>query len=404
MRISSSQLFNNGIQAILDNQSALSVTQNQIATGRRVITASDDPVAASAIFNLQQLIGQTDRFTNNAKFAESFAQQEEVVFKGVENSVQRIRELLIQSGNGSLNLTDREAIGSELRQRLSEIKDLANTQINGSEFLFSGFKSNVKPVSIDASGNFQYNGDQGQRSVDIGPGISVALSDSGNEVFFDTLTGNKTFATSANSANTGTGTVSVGSVFDSAAYVPDNYKINFSLSGTGQLQYQVFDSTATSIAGPTNFQGGDEIQFKGISLQIKGTPSAGDSFKVEPSQRQDIFTTIDKAIKGIEQPTVTASDSARLTNSITEALSNLDNAFENINRIHSRVGARLNIIDSQTQINQDFNLTSQKTLSKIRDVDMVKAISDLSQQQLGLQAAQASFAKIQNLSLFNFLR
>lgn len=404
MRISSSQLFNNGIQAILDNQSALSVTQNQIATGRRVITAADDPVAASAIFNLEQLIGQTDRFTNNAKFAESFAQQEEVVFTGIENSVQRVRELLIQAGNGALNLTDREAIGSELRQRLSEIRDLANTQINGNEFLFSGFKSDVKPVTVDASGNFQYNGDQGQRSVDIGPGISVALSDSGDEVFFDVLTGNKTFATSANVANTGTGTISTGSVFDTAAYVADNYQINFSLSGTGQLQYEVFDSTATSIAGPINFQDGDEIQFNGISIQIKGTPAVGDSFNVDPSQRQDIFTTISKAITGIEQPTITAAESARLTNNITQALDNLDNAFENINRIHSRVGARLNIIDSQTQINDDFKLTSQKTLSKIRDVDLVKAISDLNQQQLGLEAAQASFSKIQNLSLFNFLR
>lgn len=404
MRISSNQIFNSGINGILENQSALVKTQNQISSGKRVTVASDDPVAANTIFNLEQQIGLSNRWTANAKNAESFAQQEETVFFAVENTLQRVRELMIQSGNGSLNLSDRQAIGTELKQRLIQLKDLANTKVNGSEYLFSGFKSDVPPVSVTATGVYQYDGDQGQRQVDIGPGISVATSDSGHDTFFDIKNGNKTFLTGAVAANTGSGTISSGSVFDKAAFVPDSYQIVFSATAAGQIQYEVFDSTATSIQGPLDYTSGDAIQFNGISFEIKGTPDAGDSFTVAPSSRQDVFTTIKKAIAGIEQSTVTAAESARLTNILTESISNLDNAMDKINRVHSRVGARLNIIDSQLQINQDIKLTSETTLSKVRDVDLVEAISRLNQQQLGLEAAQASFAKIQNLSLFNFLR
>ncbi|HFB66806.1 MAG TPA: flagellar hook-associated protein 3 [Aeromonadales bacterium] len=404
MRISSNQIFNSGVNAILENQAALIKTQNQISSGKRVTVASDDPVAVSTIFNLEQQIGLSNRWIANAKNAESFAQQEEVVFFAVENNLQRVRELLIQSGNGTLNLSDREAIGTELTQRLAELKDLANTKINGNEYLFAGFKSDVVPVSVTSTGVYQYDGDQGQRQVDIGPGISVATSDSGYDTFFDIKNGNKTFLTRAVATNTGSGTISSGSVFDKAAFVADSYQIDFSITAAGQIQYEVFDSTATSIQGPLDFTSGDAIQFNGISFEIKGTPDAGDSFTVTPSSRQDIFTTIKNAISGIEQSTVTAAESAQLTNILTESISNLDNAMDKINRVHSRVGARLNIIDSQLQINQDFKLSSETTLSKVRDVDLVEAISRLNQQQLSLEAAQSSFARIQNLSLFNFLR
>ncbi len=404
MRISSSQFFNSGVNAILENQSALIKTQNQISSGKRVMVASDDPVAANTIFNLEQQIGLSNQWIANAKKAESFAQQQEAVFFATENSLQRVRELLIQSGNGALNLSDREAIGTELTQRLDELKDLANTRVDGNEYLFSGFKSNVPPVSISATGNYQYDGDQGQRQVEIGPTISVATSDPGYDIFFDIKNGNKSFLTAASSTNTGSGSVTAGAVFDKAAYVADNYQIDFSVTASGEVQYQVFDSTATSILGPVNYRSGDAIQFNGISFEIEGAPEAGDRFTVTPSTRQDVFTTIKNAIAGIEKPAETAAETAQLTNVLTEALSNIDNAMDKINRVHSRVGARLNIIDSQFQINQDFKIASETTLSKVRDVDLVEAISKLNQQQLGLEAAQSSFAKIQNLSLFNFLR
>ena len=52
---------------------------------------------------------------------------------------------------------------------------------------------------------------------------------------------------------------------------------------------------------------------------------------------------------------------------------------------------------------EDLGLQFKQTLSGLQDVDYNKAVSDLTQQQISLQAAQKSFLKISELSLFNYI-
>ena len=101
MRVSSNQMHNNGVNAILDKQSSLAKIQNQISTGRRVSVASDDPVAINAIFNLEQQISLSNRWIANGNNSESILRQEEVAFFGVENILQRSRELVIQGATAT---------------------------------------------------------------------------------------------------------------------------------------------------------------------------------------------------------------------------------------------------------------------------------------------------------------
>jgi flagellar hook-associated protein 3 FlgL len=68
------------------------------------------------------------------------------------------------------------------------------------------------------------------------------------------------------------------------------------------------------------------------------------------------------------------------------------------------VGARLNVVESTRNLQQDMTLLNEKLLSDVQDIDYNEAISRLSLQSFMLQAAQQSYAKISNLSLFNFLR
>ncbi len=82
----------------------------------------------------------------------------------------------------------------------------------------------------------------------------------------------------------------------------------------------------------------------------------------------------------------------------------LDTFFENILETRTSIGGRLNALISQRDDNEAFILTTQKTLSSIRDVDLEEAISQLTLEQTTLEAAQAVFARISSSSLFNFLR
>ena len=142
----------------------------------------------------------------------------------------------------------------------------------------------------------------------------------------------------------------------------------------------------------------------GASVTITGTPASGDSFSLAPSSSQSIFSTIGKLIGALEGATTGAgSTNATLSNDIGFALTNLDHATDNILRVRAQIGSRMNEIDSLSSVNSDLNLQYQQTLSNLQDLDYAKAISDLTRKQTDLQAAQQSFAKVSQLSLFNYL-
>ncbi|NNJ71733.1 MAG: flagellar hook-associated protein 3, partial [Enterobacterales bacterium] len=202
----------------------------------------------------------------------------------------------------------------------------------------------------------------------------------------------------------GSGIINAGTVTDQTSYVRDTYQIDFVDIGGGVVGYDVTDSGGAVIASNVPYVDGDDISFNGLSVSIDGSPDIGDNFSINPSVRQDLFTTIQESIATLRINVSTPEDSAYLNNQLQNSLINLDQAMRNIGFIQAQVGTRLNIAESQKFINEDFNLTSKTTLSTIRDLDMAEAISDLNLRSISLEAAQASFARVQNLSLFNFLR
>ena len=88
---------------------------------------------------------------------------------------------------------------------------------------------------------------------------------------------------------------------------------------------------------------------------------------------------------------------------MSRAITNLDVALGQIVDIEASIGARLNAIESQENANEDYLVQLATTLSNTQDLDYAEAISRLEQEQIGLQASQQTFTKIQGLSLFNFL-
>jgi flagellar hook-associated protein 3 FlgL len=84
-------------------------------------------------------------------------------------------------------------------------------------------------------------------------------------------------------------------------------------------------------------------------------------------------------------------------------MSNLDNALDNILTIRAEVGSRLKEVDAVQNTREDLTIQYQAAISNLQDVDYAKVISDLTLQQMHLQAAQKSFASTQSLTLFNYI-
>ena len=183
MRLSTSQIFQQATTAMLNKQAELAKTQQQLATGKQLLAPSDDPAAATRILDLNQVIETTSQYQRNADYAETRLSLEETVLTDVGDVLQRIRELSVSANNDTLNAGDRKVIAVEVRIHLEGLIQQANSKDANGEYLFAGFKTGTEPFTDTGGGNFIYQGDQGQRNLQIGARRQVAVGDSGADVF-----------------------------------------------------------------------------------------------------------------------------------------------------------------------------------------------------------------------------
>lgn len=410
MRVSTLQSFNKGLNSILDNQSQVNNTQQQVSTGRRVLTPADDPIAATKILQLQQDQALRDQFGKNMTGAEGRLTLEETQLAGITDNLTRLKELTIKAGDGSQTITDRQAIAAEVREILGATVDLMNSKDAGGEYLFGGFKGATEPFQKNETGRYDYAGDEGQRFLSIASSTTVATGDNGKSLFVDIEAADNSFTTRTNPLNMGTGIVNPGFVIDEAAYAdfyPEDLIITFNAestitpSGPNFTVRQGSDGRIVDGLGGQPYSPGSEIVVAGIGVKISGAPEPGDEFLVDSSEKQSITDTIFRLMDGLNNLGDNPEDSATLDILLEDTLTNLAFAQSSVSEIRSQVGARLNVIENTSSLAADVDLVSKSVLSELSDVDFAEAVSRLSLQTFLLETAQQSYAKIQNLSLFN---
>jgi flagellar hook-associated protein 3 FlgL len=397
MRVTDNTLRMSFLTALGQAQQRIAATQNQVATGKRVNLPSDDPFAAARIGELDASLSRLDQYRSNGAFATTRLGLVEETLVSVVDNLQRVRELAVQGNNATLSNADRYALATDLRQRLDGVLALANATDSSGRFLFSGYSETTQAFTQTAAG-VTYNGDSGQRQLQLSDNRLVAVSDSGSALFQNIASGNGTFALAVDPANTGSLIVGRGSVSDVTAFVPDTYDIEFLTPSS----YEVRDSGGALIASGT-YSDGEAVAFLGIQIQLDGTPAAGDSVTVTPSVSQDVFTTVQKLIDALEQPTSGTASQALLHSQVGQLITEVDQSIDHMIDTRAEIGARLRTIDEQASLIEGFEFQLTESMSELRDLDYAEALSLLSQQLLGLEAAQKTFAQTQNLSLFRYL-
>lgn len=397
MRISTTALQQQAVNAILNQQTELARTQLQVASGQRIINPSDDPVGSQRILELEAALQRVDQYQDNADVVRMRLNIEENALAGAGDLLQRARELVVQASNDTQNTETRRLIATEIRQLSDALLDLANSQNGEGEFIFAGYQTKTQPFARSASG-VDYYGDQGQRLLQVSDSLQIADGDSGAEVFQQVRTGNGTFTTSVSATNTGSGLIIPGAVVDPTAYDGGEYTIEF----TSATTYDVLDAS-NSVIQSGAYTEGEAIVVNGAQVSITGAPDAGDTFTLAPSRYQDMFSSLDAIASALELGGQTDTLRAQIRSELNNGLNNLDRMLERIVQVRTDVGTRTNSLESQEGANQELELQLQSTLSDIRDLDYAEAIGRLNLQLTGLQAAQQSFARVQGLSLFNFL-
>ena len=262
------------------------------------------------------------------------------------------------------------------------------------------------------NGRYDYAGDEGQRFLSIASSTTVATGDNGKNLFVDVEAVDNTFTTGLSPLNTGTAFINPGFVVDENAYgdfYPEDLVITFNAEsaitppGKNYTVRQASDGRIVDGLSTQEYSAGSDIIIAGIAVKISGQPKPGDELFVNSSEKQSITDTIFRLMDGLESLGDNPTDAATLTNLLANTLDNLAFAQSSISQVRSEVGARLNVLENTSNLAADVDIVSQEVLSKLRDVDFAEAVSRLSLQTFLLEAAQQSYAKIQNLSLFNKL-
>lgn len=402
-RISSQQVFSGGINRLQDLNTTLNKTQQQISTGKKVNQPSDDPVAAARILKLDQEVKRIETYQRNADLADNRLQQEESALSSSVDIIQRIRELTVQAGNGALSVNDRQSISAELRERIDQLADVTNTQDASGEYIFSGFQGHQPAFVKEADGTWSYNGDEGQRVLEIDDGVTVPISDPGKGIFVDVPR-----AITVKDFVPGTAGVTDGYISDLSLDNAQSLRTAFAPRVPDDLTVSVGASksvTVTDANGNVLGSGtvGQPFKVAGVALTVNDA-SNGDTFTIGVNDKQSVFASIENLIAGMDSiDKTTPKGQAAYDSLIAESLVNLDNAQESVTLKQTELGGRMNAVESTKGFLEDSAVYSKDIRSQLEDVDYAEAISNLSFQSFVLQAAQQSFAQVSRLSLFDRL-
>ena len=419
MRISTIQAFNNGVSGLQRNYANAIRTQEQISTGNRILTPADDPVASVRLLQLEQQQSVLSQYQSNLTAAKNSLTQEEVTLNSVNTILQRVRELTVQAGNGGLDQAGRQAIAAELGQREDELLALMNTRNARGEYLFAGFQGKTQPYLRTADGSYLYQGDDGQRKLQIASSLELPISDSGRAIF-DSGRNAERLSIGGNPAAPAAPIVSGALVDDEVAF--DSFpaggiRLDFN-DPADQLAYTLTPVDENGVDGtPVSrrlVEGQDSlVQYGGVAFHINGVPPAGSSFTVEPpdtdpatapANKVGILNTIATLRQALEDAPTTAEGNRQVRDAVALGLTNLDNNMVALDQVRGQIGARLNVVESSLTDNEDVTLVNKAVQAELRELDYAEALSRLAFQSVILEAAQQSYVKIAGLNLFNQLR
>jgi flagellar hook-associated protein 3 FlgL len=403
MRLSTQAFYAGSLAAMQMQVAELAKLQNQVAIGRQVNTPADDPIAAVHIMELERAQNESVQFGKNSALIQNRLKLEESALADAGTILTRVRELVVQASNiGTLTDADRRSIATELENRKAELQDLANRQDGNGEYLFAGFSTTTKPFTYAGnSATIVFQGDQGSRRLQVSGSQFIADSHSGFDVFMNVPEGNGLFVTELGAANTGSGSINVGTIVNRGAWQAGSYTLTFTSPTDWVIRNDADPLTDLQVG---TYSDGSPIEFNGVRFEISGEPAIGDTFTIRQSGAKDVFAAIDDILGVLRTPADSPAQTARLKTVLEGSLQQLDQSTEHFLSVRAEIGARLSTLEAADDAREARKIDIESALSELRDLDYAEALMKMNQRLVGLQAAQMSYTQISQLSLFNYLK
>ncbi|MDN5537002.1 flagellar hook-associated protein FlgL, partial [Comamonas sp.] len=337
-RVGTANMYDSTINNLGSRQSSLVDLMEKTTAGKRVLRASDDPVAAA------QAERARTRITRSENDQRVLGAQRDVIAQGeselgkAHGALQDFRDLLLGAGNGSYDSVARDALVQQLQSLRDQVLGYANAKdVNGLP-IFRGLGSPDTPLQSTPPGSSsQLNPGQSTGSDN---GLPISLD--GHAAWLNVPTGNGVFVVNGAASNSGKAWADAGSVTDPSKVTGDSYTLVFTKDPTtGVISYEINSSSTTAtnpVVPSTPYKEGQAITVGGQQISIKGTPADGDSFTMAPSTRTDIFSVLDQAIATVKGGT---GGSTALQQGLGRALSELDSGMNRVQAMRSYAGDQL---------------------------------------------------------------
>lgn len=395
-RVSSLNLFSNGLDELQRRQQSLSRLQEQLTSGKRVVRASDDPTAAARAERALATVSRADTNQRALESSRNAMVLAEAALGDAGALMQEARELLVSAGNPTFTAAEREVLGNRMRDLRALLLSVANRDDGAGGYLFAGQGSQTAPF-VDGPGGVAYAGQSGDQMVASEDPLPVTVD--GRMAWAAGRTGNGVFTTGAGTPPSATAWIDGGQVSDPSALTGASYRITVDGNEAVVKRQAGGGVAASTVRLP--LQADRALVFDGMSVTIKGKPQTGDEFTIEPSTTSlNVFGAIDQAIAGLRDSTLTTAQRSQV---ISTGLQDFDSSITMLQGTRARVGALLAGIDQTEARIADLRLYGQKERSAAEDMDMTAAVSDFQNQQTGYDAALRSYALVQRMTLFDYI-
>lgn len=406
MRVSTSLINHNNTSSILKKQTDLFYTSQQLGTGKRILTPSDDPVGSTLAFNAKNKLANIEQYSKNIDYAEKSLRTSEATLDAIHNRLSRARQLMIQAGNDAIGDAGRKTIGIEMSEITGQLEKLINTKDEQGNYIFSGSKVDTAPFAKKADGSYSYQGDGKEREVQISESVSATLNMSGKVIFEDIPSTHeiKSYALSGNSTNATIGTVSGSHSFLDGHQIGD-YTIEMTATGIDIFgpRGQVIANDAADISALESYlNSGADNSVGNLDLDDAVVTGAaiGDKFVIRANnEKQDVLTGMQRLAETLED----YSDQPHQRDLLDTSLDDLDSWLNSVEVALTEHGTRRNGIEAIAGNNENVQIFLKEQVSNLEDLDYASAIGRFSLEQTALQASQQTFSKISALSLFNYI-
>lgn len=300
MQISTNSYFRQSTDNFQELKTQAAKLQEQIATGKKITSASDDPVAFSDLALLKARDLRLAQYNRNIDVARQTLTLEDASLQQASNLLIRVKELAITGSNDSLSPGDRKLVAIEVKGLEESLLQIANTLDSNGLPIFGGFSSGM-PFQRQVDESIVYRGDANKTQQAVGDDAFVTVGFSGHEVFNRVPMGN----------------------------------------GASKSVFEIVKAVGDALADG-------------------------------------------------KSPLTPNDDIAK--------------ALDHIIGQQAEVGSRLSLLDNAEQKLQDNQTATTAQISMLQDTVIEQAVTELQKKLTTLEAAQTSFVKIAQLSLFNYLR